>query len=89
MCGFEINSDIAHTHMFIRLCICRDFAGSSKAALDMMTRCLAAELGPHGIRINNINPTVVLTEMGRRVNRRKTGREGILHDCMNLGTYMS
>lgn len=38
---------------------------SSKGALDSMTANGALELGPHGIRVNCINPTVVLTEMGR------------------------
>ena len=38
---------------------------SSKAAVDMITRMLAMELGPHNIRVNAVNPTVVLTDMGR------------------------
>lgn len=39
---------------------------ASKAALDHLTRVMALELGPHGIRVNAINPTVVMTPMGRR-----------------------
>jgi L-xylulose reductase len=38
----------------------------SKAALDHLTRMMALELGPKGIRINSVNPTVVLTDMGRK-----------------------
>ena len=38
---------------------------ASKAAVDGMTRVLALELGPHNIRVNTINPTVVMTDMGR------------------------
>lgn len=38
---------------------------ASKAALDHLTRVMALELGPHGIRANAINPTVTLTDMGR------------------------
>ncbi|XP_075231134.1 L-xylulose reductase-like [Lycorma delicatula] len=38
---------------------------SSKAALDMLTRVMALELGPHNIRVNCLNPTVVMTQMGR------------------------
>ncbi|KJE89404.1 dicarbonyl/L-xylulose reductase [Capsaspora owczarzaki ATCC 30864] len=37
----------------------------SKGALDQLTRMMALELGPHKIRTNSVNPTVVMTEMGR------------------------
>ena len=37
--------------------------GLSKAALDNITRVSALELGKHGIRVNSVNPTVVMTEM--------------------------
>ena len=37
--------------------------GSSKAALDNITRVSALELGKHGIRVNAVNPTVVMTPM--------------------------
>jgi L-xylulose reductase len=37
--------------------------GSSKAALDNITRVSALELGKYGIRVNSVNPTVVMTEM--------------------------
>lgn len=40
---------------------------SSKAALLMATKVLALELGPSGVRVNAVCPTVVLTEMGRQV----------------------
>lgn len=36
---------------------------ASKAALDSITRVSALELGRHGIRVNSVNPTVVMTEM--------------------------
>ncbi|KAL0893012.1 hypothetical protein ABMA27_014671 [Loxostege sticticalis] len=39
----------------------------SKGAIDAMTRVMALELGPHGIRVNTVNPTVVMTELGRKV----------------------
>lgn len=39
---------------------------TSKAALDQLTRMMALELGPRGIRTNAVNPTVVLTEMGTK-----------------------
>jgi 3-oxoacyl-[acyl-carrier protein] reductase len=34
----------------------------AKAAMQAMTRCLAAELGPHGIRVNMVSPGLVETE---------------------------
>ncbi len=37
--------------------------GSSKSAVMMMTKCLAKELGPMGIRVNAIAPGPVETEM--------------------------
>jgi len=37
--------------------------GSSKAALDNITRVAALELGRYNIRVNSVNPTVVMTEM--------------------------
>jgi NAD(P)-dependent dehydrogenase (short-subunit alcohol dehydrogenase family) len=36
---------------------------ATKGALDAMTRVMAVELGPHGIRVNCVNPTVTLTPM--------------------------
>ena len=35
--------------------------GSSKAAVDNITRVSALELGKYGIRVNSVNPTVVMT----------------------------
>ncbi len=37
--------------------------GSSKAALDNITRVCALELGRYDIRVNSVNPTVVMTPM--------------------------
>ncbi len=38
----------------------------SKAALDQLTRCAALELAPKGVRVNAVNPGVVITEIHRR-----------------------
>ena len=38
----------------------------SKAAVDQLTRCAALELGPRGVRVNAVNPGVVVTELHRR-----------------------
>ena len=38
----------------------------SKAGLDQLTRCAALELAPKGVRVNAVNPGVVITEIHRR-----------------------
>jgi NAD(P)-dependent dehydrogenase (short-subunit alcohol dehydrogenase family) len=38
----------------------------SKAALDQLTRCSALELAPKGVRVNAVNPGVVVTEIHKR-----------------------
>lgn len=38
--------------------------GATKGALDNFAKNLAIELGPRKIRVNNVNPTVILTRMG-------------------------
>ena len=39
---------------------------ASKAGLDQLTKVMAVEWGQYGIRVNSVNPTVVMTEMGKR-----------------------
>jgi len=38
----------------------------SKAGVDQLTRCAALELAPKGVRVNAINPGVVVTEIHKR-----------------------
>jgi len=38
----------------------------SKAAIDQLTKCLALELAPQGVRVNSVNPGVVATEIHKR-----------------------
>lgn len=38
---------------------------AAKGAMDMLTKVMALELGPHKIRVNAVNPTVVMTAMGQ------------------------
>jgi NAD(P)-dependent dehydrogenase (short-subunit alcohol dehydrogenase family) len=38
----------------------------SKAGLDQLTRCSALELAPKGVRVNAVNPGVVVTEIHKR-----------------------
>lgn len=46
-------------------CANHSIYGPSKAALDGLTKSLALELAPRKIRVNSVNPTVILTRMGR------------------------
>ncbi len=79
----------------------RDHASycASKGALDQLTRVMALELGPHGIRVNAVNPTVVMTPMGRRawedpakgapmLARISLGRFAELEDCADVVCYL-
>nr|CAH7753738.1 unnamed protein product [Callosobruchus chinensis] len=38
---------------------------ASKGAVDAFTRAAALEYGPRNIRVNSVNPTVIMTDMGR------------------------
>jgi len=54
----------------------RPFTGAtaycvSKAGLDMLTRCLAAELAPHGVRVNGVNPASFKSDFLRYVSTDK------------------
>ncbi|GAA1393847.1 D-threitol dehydrogenase [Pseudonocardia kongjuensis] len=40
---------------------------ASKAGINGLTRTLAVEWGPHGVTVNAVSPTVVLTALGREV----------------------
>jgi L-xylulose reductase len=59
---------------------------ASKAALDSITRVSALELGPHGIRVNSVNPTVVMTPMSDFYWGREEIKRPFLEQ-MPLGRY--
>lgn len=49
----------------------RSFAGvlvynMSKSAVDQFTRCVALELAPKGVRVNSVNPGVIVTDVHKR-----------------------
>lgn len=60
---------------------------SAKAAVDMMTRCLAAEWACHNIRVNAIAPGVTLTEPTYRVVEGKPALEAALKFRTPLGRF--
>jgi len=41
----------------------------SKAGMDMMTKSLAFEMAPHGVRVNSVNPGVIPTNIFREMNQ--------------------
>lgn len=60
--------------------------GSSKAALDNITRVSAMELGPYNIRVNGVHPTVVMTPMSAWYWGREDIEKPFL-DTMPLGRW--
>ncbi|XP_053150458.1 L-xylulose reductase isoform X1 [Hemicordylus capensis] len=59
---------------------------STKSALDMLTKTMALELGPHRIRVNSVNPTVVMTAMGR-LNWTDPQKAGPMINRIPLGKF--
>ncbi|MGN8080649.1 SDR family oxidoreductase [Variovorax sp. 22077] len=57
----NVSSQAALVALDAHLCYC-----ASKAAMDAVTRSLCLEFGPHGIRVNSVNPTVTLTPMAEQ-----------------------
>lgn len=52
----------------------------SKAGLDQLTRCTALELAPKGIRVNAVNPGVVITNIHRRGGMSESDYEAFLEN---------
>lgn len=50
----------------------------SKAAVDQFTRCTALELAPHGVRVNAVNPGVVVTGLHRSGGMNEEQYQGFL-----------
>lgn len=50
----------------------------SKAGVDQLTRCAALELAPKGIRVNAVNPGVVVTDIHKRGGMNETDYQAFL-----------
>jgi NAD(P)-dependent dehydrogenase (short-subunit alcohol dehydrogenase family) len=50
----------------------------SKAAVDQLTRCAALELGPRGVRVNAVNPGVIVTDVHKRAGMDEAAYEKFL-----------
>ncbi|XP_063533592.1 L-xylulose reductase-like [Cydia strobilella] len=72
---------------------------ATKGAIDAITRVMALELGPHNIRVNAVNPTVIMTEMGRlgwsdskkaegMLSKIPLGRFGEVSDVVNAVCFL-
>lgn len=64
----------------------RSFAGflpysMAKAALDQFTKCVALELADRGVRVNSVNPAVIVTEFQRNMGMPDEATAKILEDC--------
>ena len=55
----------------------------SKAAVDQLTRCSALELAPKGIRVNAVNPGVVVTNIHKRGGMSEDDYEKFLLNSKN------
>jgi len=87
----------------------RSFAGVlayniSKAGVDQFTRCAALELASKGVRVNSVNPGVIVTEMHKRGGMDETtyaaflehsksthalGRTGEVHEVANAIAFLA
>lgn len=76
----------------------------SKAAIDQLTRCAALDLAPFGVRVNAVNPGVVVTNLHRRggmsedsydafvqnsANTHPIGRPGESREIANLIAFLA
>ncbi len=62
--GSQINIDSINSSRPLRRVAVYAMA---KAAMSQMTRCLAMEWGPHGVRVNAIGPGFTLTDLARNL----------------------
>lgn len=69
----HISSQMGHVGGPLRTVYC-----SSKHAIEGLTKSLAVELGPQGIRVNSVCPTFIVTEMTRPYFQNEVFRESVL-----------
>jgi NAD(P)-dependent dehydrogenase (short-subunit alcohol dehydrogenase family) len=55
----------------------------SKAAVDQLTHCAALELAPKGVRVNSVNPGVVVTNLHKRGGMDDSDYEAFLENSKN------
>ena len=91
----NISSQMGHVGGPLRTVYC-----SSKWAIEGLTKSLAMELGPHGIRVNSIAPTFIETPLAKEmlkdpafreavVSKIKLGRTGQVEDLMGAIVFLA
>ena len=91
----NISSQMGHVGGPLRTVYC-----SSKWAIEGLTKSLAMELGPHGIRVNSIAPTFIETPLAKEmlkdpafreavVTKIKLGRTGQVEDLMGAIVFLA
>ncbi|RNA22148.1 3-oxoacyl-[acyl-carrier- ] reductase -like [Brachionus plicatilis] len=55
----------------------------SKAALDQFTKCVALEVADKGVRVNSVNPGVIVTNLHRRAGQSEEVYAKFLENCKN------
>lgn len=53
----------------------------SKAALDQFTKCTALDLAPLGVRVNSVNPAVIVTEFHKNLGMKEDNYAEYLANC--------
>lgn len=91
----NISSQMGHVGGMDRAVYC-----ASKFAIEGMTKAMALEFGPAGIRVNTICPTFILTDLTRPtfedpekrawiLDKIKLGRAGEVEDIMGATLYLA
>jgi NAD(P)-dependent dehydrogenase (short-subunit alcohol dehydrogenase family) len=91
----NVSSQMGHVGAANRSVYC-----ASKWAIEGLTKAMAVELGPHGIRVNTLGPTFVETPMSRQfladaafrrqvVGKIKLGRVGQVEDLMGAIVFLA
>jgi len=73
---------------------------ASKAAVDMITRCMATEWAPHGVNVNAIGPALIATKLTEKqmqepgrvekyLRNIPWGRLGRPEDCVGAAIYLA
>ncbi|GAB0090106.1 Short-chain dehydrogenase/reductase, conserved site [Sergentomyia squamirostris] len=54
---------------------------TSKAALDQLTRCVALELGSMQVRVNSVNPGIIMTDLHKRSGMDDKAVDSLMERC--------